>query len=123
MPNTQSTRRKRGAQPGNANAVKHGFYSRTFHGDEVNDLETQLAEGLNNEIAMMRVITRRVFDLASGAFKSTDEAINLLGALGLASSHLAGLLRSQQLTIENADNVTEALLKALVELLTKWGRK
>ena len=122
MPANTATKRKRGAQPGNANAVKHGFYSRTFHGDECHDLETQLAEGLQDEITMMRVITRRVFKLADG-FNNTDEAINLLGALGLAATHLAGLLRSQQIVHGSGDNVTEALSEALSELLTEWGRK
>ena len=122
MSNTQSTRRKRGAQPGNANAVKHGFYSRTFHGDECRDLETLLAEGLQDEITMMRVITRRVFRLADG-FQDIEDAINLLGALGMASTHLAGLLRQQQIIHGSTDTVTEALSEALSELLTEWGRK
>jgi len=54
--------RSRGGQPGNANAVKHGFYSRKFRDLESQDLETALRDGLGDEIALMRVMIRRVFD-------------------------------------------------------------
>jgi hypothetical protein len=37
------SKRPRGAQPGNSNAVKHGFYSRKFHPQELNDLDLLLA--------------------------------------------------------------------------------
>jgi len=81
-----------------------------------------LAEGLQDEITMMRVITRRVFRLADG-FQDIEDAINLLGALGMASTHLAGLLRQQQIIHGSTDSVTDALSEALSELLTEWGRK
>jgi hypothetical protein len=32
-------KRKRGGQPGNGNALRHGFYSRRFTRQEVEDLE------------------------------------------------------------------------------------
>jgi len=82
MPSTSSSR-TRGAQPRNLNALKHGFYSRQFQSGEITDLETCLASGLQDEISMLRVITRRVFSLANGA-STLGESINPLGALGLS---------------------------------------
>jgi hypothetical protein len=56
--------RNKGAQPGNTNALKHGFYSRFFKEGEVTDLSS-LAPDLTDEIAMLRVITRRLLDRLS----------------------------------------------------------
>jgi len=51
-------KRKSGAQPGNTNALKSGFYSPRFTSIELGDLQTMLkADGLNNEINLMRVQT------------------------------------------------------------------
>jgi hypothetical protein len=57
-------KRKRGAQPGNTNALKHGFYSHRFNNLEISDLNTALSDGLTDEIALLRVIIRRVFEYA-----------------------------------------------------------
>ena len=37
-----SPSRKRGAQPGNTNALKHGFYARAYRSGELNDLDAML---------------------------------------------------------------------------------
>jgi len=47
--------KRRGGQPGNVNAVKHGFYSRRFRELEAEDLDAALQNGLGDEIDMMRV--------------------------------------------------------------------
>ena len=54
MPARES--RKRGAQKGNQNARKHGFYSRIL--DEAEQMDFELAagvDGLDDEIALLRV--------------------------------------------------------------------
>jgi hypothetical protein len=43
-------KRSRGAQPGNTNALKHGFYSKRFSQLELTDLETALGDGLGDEV-------------------------------------------------------------------------
>ena len=62
--------RKRGAQPGNLNALKHGFYSRNFLDLENTDLEAMLAQDLESEIAMLRVVVRRAFELSTAPDRS-----------------------------------------------------
>ena len=59
--------RHRGGQPGNLNALKHGFYSKTFRKIETEDLECMGGEGLEDEIEMMRIMTRRFLELAQKA--------------------------------------------------------
>ena len=49
---------KRGAA-GNFNALKHGFYSRSFKDMENSDLEAIVAQELESEIAMLLVVVRR----------------------------------------------------------------
>ena len=48
--------RKKGEQPWNLNALKHGFYSKHFLKGEGLDLEE--AGNLQEEIEMMRVVAR-----------------------------------------------------------------
>jgi len=59
--NLDNRPRPRGAQPGNTNALKHGFYAKHFNQLELSDLETALSGGLDNEIEMLRVAQRRTF--------------------------------------------------------------
>ena len=54
-PPASATPRKRGGQPKNANALKHGLYARHFRTDELAALAVSTDNGLDDEIAMMRV--------------------------------------------------------------------
>jgi len=69
-----------GAQPGNSNALKHVFYSRRFSNSECLDLETLSQDGLGSEIAMLRIVARRVLDLSSGV-EDLETAFKLLALL------------------------------------------
>jgi hypothetical protein len=53
----KSRHHSRGGQPGNTNALKHGFYSRRFRDIEFSDLDVITVADLQNEIAMMRVLS------------------------------------------------------------------
>ncbi len=115
MSETPHGKRKAGAQPGNTNALKHGFYSRSFKRQETQDLDAYLATGLEDEIVMMRIAIRRVMNLAEP--ESLEEAVLALRALGHASSRLAGLLKVQKELGGEADRVSAALAEALNDVL------
>jgi hypothetical protein len=117
-PKTNSrVKRQRGGQPGNQNALKHGFYAQGFQNGELEDLEASMATGLEDEITMLRVITRRVMLLANGV-NNLDEAIHALNALGTASVKLAALLRVHKMLGGNEESrVYEALSEALSTVL------
>lgn len=54
---------KRGAPKGNTNALKHGFYSRALSEAESLELEAAAGiEGLDNEIAVLRVKLRHLLE-------------------------------------------------------------
>ena len=113
----------RGGQPGNSNAVKHGFYSRKFMDLESEDLETALREGLGDEIALMRVMIRRVFDFANDNAGDLEGWTGTLSALGAASTRLAGMLRTQKLLGGSDSEALNALSKALAEVTNEFGCK
>ena len=60
--------RSRGAQPGNLNAVKHGFYSAHFHQADLAAFETNTFTGLNDEIALLRLYIHRAVELGAGTW-------------------------------------------------------
>ena len=69
-------RRKRGGQPGNTNAVKHGFYTKNFSLAERRGLVDTNEIVLGDEIALLRVLIRRFADqiLSSRGVSLTDSA-------------------------------------------------
>ena len=118
---SSSPKRSRGAQPGNTNALKHGFYSRQFNKLESSDLEFALLDGLDDEIAMLRVIMRRVFELTNNEEASIENWSAGLSTLGAASTRLAHLLRTQHLIGRQADDTTSALSQALSNIMKEKG--
>jgi hypothetical protein len=115
-----STGKAKGAQPGNLNALKHGVYSKRLKDLTPEELEQMAENGdLKQEIGMVRVVMRRVFDLVDDA--ATGESglegwASSLNALGTAATRLAGLLRTQQALTGGSSEIAEALSQALREV-------
>ena len=107
--------RKIGAQPGNVNAWKHGFYSRRFKALEIRDLEAVLHNNLDDEIALLRVMIRRVFEFADKEAETLDDWESVLTTLGAASTRLAGLIRVQHLSTGKSQNIEDLLAEAIGE--------
>ena len=113
-------KRKRGGQPGNLNAFRHGFYSKLFQPLDAEDLEGIFSSSLEEEIAMLRIATQRTFKLAR-QIDDIDQAIKALGALGLASIRTSQLLKSQK-ELGNGDQALSAITDAINEVLRERGR-
>ena len=78
--------RRRGGQPGNQNARKHGFYARKLTGAEKYALRHAAEiEGIDQEIALMRV------KIQSSINSSTDN----LRTITMATETLGRLLRTR----------------------------
>ncbi len=112
---------KRGAQPGNLNALKNGFYSRQFRELENADL-SQVSEGLKDEILMLRVFIRRMFELASDENGDLEQMAGCLNALGMASTRLANLLRTDQKLSVDRSEFAGSLSQALSETITALSK-
>jgi hypothetical protein len=112
----------RGAPKGNLNALKHGFYSRLFHNDEIGDLSSDPDTSLEHEITLLRVMIRRTMLLADG-IEDLREATRVLDALGAAAGRLSNLLRAQK-SLNNdrsqlADEISTAIQQVNAELRSK----
>jgi hypothetical protein len=114
----QNSKRKRGAQPGNLNAFKHGFYSKRSIPIDDKDREDILSANLDHEITMLRTATLRTFQLANQV-DDIDQAIKTLGALGLASIRTSRLLKTQK-ELGNGDQALTIISAAINEVLKEW---
>jgi hypothetical protein len=97
---------------------KNGFYSNAFTRLEVGDLDVINQEKLFDEIALLRVAIRRCFEAASNMEATDVEGwVKALSSLGMASTRLAGLLRSQWLlTTGGNDSFLSILSSALTSV-------
>ena len=74
-----SPKRKRGGQPGNRNAVTHGFYSSCLTPREIRELLQILdREGIDREVAVMRIKLKAALRIAPGNRRILLEASRLM---------------------------------------------
>lgn len=108
-------KRKKGAQPGNRNALKHGFYSKVL--TEAEKLELQQAvsvEGLDAEIAILRLKISQLL------VRDPDN----LDLMLRASSILARLVRVKyQLNPQQRKGLKQAIGNVLREVAIPLGIK
>jgi hypothetical protein len=95
----EPAKRQRGGQPGNKNALKHGYYARYLAPDRQQDfLEAAGVDGLDEEIALVRVAVKNA---ATGGdnknLKPLLRAVNALDKLVRTRYRVAVSGREQQL--------------------------
>jgi len=92
-------KKKRGAPPGNRNALKHGFYSDQFKQAECRALNSVPLNDLTEEIMFLRVEMHRYLEAENLAGGDLDYKTRLsaLRAVSLAVDNLARLVRLQTL--------------------------
>ncbi len=118
-PTPKTQRRKRGAQPGNRNAYKHGFYASPFSRQEINSLE-DVQNGMADEIAMLRLLMRRIMGQSDERDRSFDETLQTLQRLSLVANRLAKLIKvHHELTGDQADDLRE-LKKEFNKMLDEY---
>jgi len=106
---------KRGAQEGNQNARKHGFYSKAL--DEADRLQLDEArglDGLDEEIAVLRIKLRSVIE---------NDPANVELALEAANT-IARLVRTRyNITKEQKRSLKDAITNVLTEIAVPLGIK
>jgi hypothetical protein len=102
------SKKQRGGQHGNHNALKHGFYAATLSEAEKLDLELAAdIKGIDDEIALLRV------KIKSALEKDPDNIALLLDA----SATLARLVKLRYgLTEKDGHSIQENIVKVLKEL-------
>lgn len=85
-------RRKRGAQPGNRNAVQHGFYARQLTGFNP---DHDPVDGLTDLLAMLRLSVREIA-LRAEADPGREADLELLRAVTVACIAIHRLVKTQK---------------------------
>ena len=115
-------RKKRGGQPGNTNAFKHGFYAKNFSLAERRGLQVTKGIVLGDEIALLRVLIRRFAEqIQASQGVALMESAQLLAVISEAMLRLASLLRTDHM-LGGAQNDTlfKSLHNVLEELSDEW---
>ncbi len=111
---TEISRQKKGAQKGNRNAIKHGFYARIF--DEAEKVDFTVAagvEGIDEEIALLRLEIKN-------AISGGDERNLIL--LVKAAGALEKLVRTRyQITSTQRQGLKEAIGNVIKDVLVPLG--
>jgi hypothetical protein len=115
--------RKRGGQPGNTNALKHGFYTKNFSLAERQGLESINEIVLADEIALLRVLIRRFSaQILASQGVSLNESAQHLAVISEAMLRLASLLRTNHmLGGSETGNLTQELCLSLAEIYKEMG--
>ena len=92
--------RKAGAQPGNLNALKHGFYASVFQPDELRRLEVSEQHEIEEELLLLRLLIKRTvasLPVGKSAAEQNMDYFKALRVLTFATSCLEQLQRTQWL--------------------------
>ena len=98
--------RRRGGQPGNQNAVKHGLYSKRFSPEEIEGL-SGMQDGLKDEIEANRVILSRILGYLEGLDLTKLDIEDYVALMNLISKNTATTSRLLQIdkALTDAQNV------------------
>jgi len=124
-------KRKRGAQAGNKNNLRHGFYSKGFSAGEKKRLDAQDSIDVIAEINLIRVcvdkLTNQIsFDEVTRTDNNGTEFrdahyLAQLNTLSAMTQSIATLVRTHYLTHGKAGDVQSSILAALEELRLEMG--
>ena len=116
--------RRPGAQIGNMNALKHGFYTRCIKKRDLSGVEDTNIKGLAEEIALIRIFTRR---LVESADPSADlyELAGVLRTICLASATITRIIKAQAFLGKDStglcEEVEEAIRRVRINLRPRQG--
>jgi hypothetical protein len=107
-------------QPDYPKSHFHEFYSHGYHHEERDALISFIADGVHDEIAMLRVFIRRVFIMANG-IDDMDETIRLLDSLGRSTTRLANLVKTQKIVSNDQSETAQQISQAIAEVIKEMG--
>lgn len=111
-------KKKRGAQPGNKNALKHGFYTEAYKVDVSRLLDKLPIQDLSAEINLIRVLSDHYLDSLHAGSEPLDRETKLtaLRAVCLSMHTVARLQRLNTMALimnEKSDELEKKLLKPM----------
>lgn len=119
----KSTGKKRGGQPGNKNAMVHGFYADKFSANEKKRLEGQASTDVTSEISLIRICNYRLMDEldftpiertdANGNTSRDVHYLSQLNTLAAMVTAIATLARTEYIIRGKSEGVQNSILEAL----------
>ena len=120
------TKRNHGGQPGNHNALKHGFYSKNFSAAERKNLRDD--PNMKNEIEAARVIAQRIMKRINQKGLSQEETgeiddrtRNTINTLNNLLATIGNLERTHYVVVGKDSPVENAIMEALREVNIEQG--
>ena len=105
-----TSNRRRGCQPGNANALRHGFYSKSFTDAEMHRLDSTIEGEFIDEIALARTNAARLAELLKDYKNmSLDDFVSASNALNNYLDRIQSLSRAQRFMYRNQTTLEQAL--------------
>ena len=109
-PSPSASKRKPGAQPGNANALRHGFYAKSFTEAEMRRLEEDIEGEFIDEIALARTNSARLAELLKDYRNmSLLDVVSASNALNNYLDRIQSLSRAQRFMYRNQTTLEQAL--------------
>ncbi len=103
-------KRKPGAQPGNGNALRHGFYAKSFTKAEMRRLDKDIEGEFIDEIALARTNASRLAELLKGyKSMSLNDVVSASNALNNYLDRIQSLSRAQRFMYRNQTTLEQAL--------------
>lgn len=103
-------KRRRGAQPGNSNALHHGFYAKSFTVAEMRRLDADIEGEFIDEIALARTNAARLAELLKDYKNmSLDDFVSASNALNNYLDRIQSLSRAQRFMYRNQTTLEQAL--------------
>jgi hypothetical protein len=112
--------RRRGGQLGNTNALKHGFYTRRIHRRDLSGVEDTSIKGLAEEIALIRIFTRKLIE-SSADTADLYEIAGILRAVCLASSTITRIIKAQAFLVNDPSGFYQEVDEALRQVRLEMG--
>ena len=109
-PSPSASKRKPGGQPGNANALRHGFYAKSFTEAEMRRLEEDIEGEFIDEIALARTNAARLAELLKDYRNmSLLDVVSASNALNNYLDRIQSLSRAQRFMYRNQTTLEQAL--------------
>ena len=103
-------KRKRGGQPGNGNALRHGLYSKYFTEAEMQSLDENIKGEFHDEIALARIQVGRLAEILKDYQKMPfEDYIAASIALNNYLDRIQRLSRAQHFMYRNQTTLEQAL--------------
>jgi len=120
VPRAPYLRKKPHAQPGNLNAIKHGFFAHSLREEDSQDLHELTVAAIDQEIMALRVLLRRAFSL-SDDLDNFPDTLRMLNIFGRTAERVGKLLLHKR-NLQVADKKA-ALDAAIEQAILEVGRE